>query len=186
MELGENYRYLSCVMHFPLYGVSQFSVTYRGYWAYGNKLILGVNCEGVALIKPDDKFVMYEYRFADIESILIDPSDDFLTLTLLQSLPDAHKCLVFETKEKEEIASLIVSYCPALSYWLTDLDRPTKKIKSVSSEDKLRRFQVLFNNPSLISSSSLDRNRIVQKSCLDEISSYYSYYPRCIIIMLFD
>lgn len=27
-------------MHFPLYGVTQFSVTYRGYWAYGNKLIL--------------------------------------------------------------------------------------------------------------------------------------------------
>jgi len=144
-ELIARVWYLSCVMHFPLYGVSQFSVTYRGYWAYGNKLILGVNCEGVALIKPDDKFVMYEYRFADIESILIDPSDDFLTLTLLQSLPDAHKCLVFETKEKEEIASLIVSYCPALSYWLTDLDRPTKKIKSISSEDKLRRFQNLVN-----------------------------------------
>ena len=144
-ELIARVWYLSCVMHFPLYGTTMFSVTYRGYWAYGNKLILGVNCEGVALIKPDDKFVMYEYRFADIESILVDPSDDFLTLTLLQSLPDAHKCLVFETKEKEEIASLMVSYCPALSYWLTDLDRPAKKIKSVSHEDKVRRFQNVVN-----------------------------------------
>ena len=62
-------------------------------------------------------------------------------MTLLQSLADNHKCLVFETKEKEEIASLIVSYCPALSYWLTDLDRPKKKIKPITSEDKSRRFQ---------------------------------------------
>lgn len=105
----------------------------------------GINCDGVALIKSDDKFVMYEYRYADIESILIDPSDDFLTLTLLQSLSDAHKCLVFETKEKEEIASLIVSYCPALSYWLTDLDRPKKKLKPITNEDKLRRFQNVIN-----------------------------------------
>ena len=88
---------------------------------------------------------MYEYRYADIESILIDPSDDFLTLTLLQSLSDAHKCLVFETKEKEEIASIIVSYHPALSYWLTDLDRPKKKLKPITSEDRLRRFQNVIN-----------------------------------------
>ncbi|XP_046440084.1 myosin-I heavy chain-like isoform X4 [Daphnia pulex] len=159
-ELIARVWYLSCVMHFPLYGVTQFSVTYRGYWAYGNKLILGVNCDGVALIKPDDKFVMYEYRYADIESILIDPSDDFLTLTLLQSLSDAHKCLVFETKEKEEIASLIVSYCPALSYWLTDLDRPKKKLKPVTSEDRLRRFQNVINCRKLLVDSGILRKPI--------------------------
>ena len=69
-------------MHFPLYGVSQFSVTYRGYWAYGNKLILGINCEGIVLIKPDDKFVMYEYRYSDIESLLVDPSGCIISILI--------------------------------------------------------------------------------------------------------
>ena len=153
-------------MHFPLYGVTQFSVKYRGYWAYGNQLIFGVGCEGIALIKPDDKYVMYEYRFSDIESLLIDPSDDFLTLTLLPSLADAHKCLVFETNEKEEIASLIVSYCPNLSYWLTDLDRPTKKMKPITGEDKLRRFHNVVNCRRLLIDSGILRKPV------DDMSSF--------------
>lgn len=73
-------------MHFPLYGVTQFSVNYRGYWSYGNKLILGINCDGVALIKPDDKFVMYEYRYSDIESLLVDPSGKMDDIQQIRSL----------------------------------------------------------------------------------------------------
>lgn len=65
--------YLTCVMQFPLYGTTMFQVSYRGYWSYGNTLILGVNCDGIAMIKPDDKFILYEYRYCDIESIFLDP-----------------------------------------------------------------------------------------------------------------
>ena len=39
----------------------------------GNTLILGINCDGIAMIKPEDKFILYEYRYCDIESIFLDP-----------------------------------------------------------------------------------------------------------------
>lgn len=85
------------------------------------------------------------YTYNDIESLFVDSSDDFITVTLLQSPTENHKCLVFETEDKEEIASLIVSYSPPLSYWLGDLNRPKKKQKPITYEDRLRRFQSLIN-----------------------------------------
>ncbi|KAI5741570.1 hypothetical protein M8J76_014958 [Diaphorina citri] len=78
-EMMAKVLYLSCVMQYPLYGTTMFSVTYRGYWSYGNDLILGVNWEGLMLIKPEDKFVLYEFRYVDIESLFLDPSDSFIT-----------------------------------------------------------------------------------------------------------
>lgn len=82
------------------------------------------------LIKPDDKFVLYEYRYTDIESIFLDPSDSFLTVNLMRQQPDtSHKCFVFETPQKNEIGSLIVSYWPTLASWITDNEAPTKKVQ---------------------------------------------------------
>ena len=74
--------------------------------------------------------------------------------------------MVFETKEKEEIASLIVSYCPALAYWLTDLDRPKKKIKPITSEDRLRRFQNLVSCRRLVIDSGILRKPV------DDVGSF--------------
>jgi len=93
----------------------------------GNTLILGVNCEGLMLIKPEDKFVMYEFRYTDVESIFLDPSDCFLTINLMRHQNDnasAHKCFVFETQQKSEIGSLIVSYCPGLAGWIIENEAP--------------------------------------------------------------
>lgn len=107
-----------------------YPVTYRGYWSYGNALTLGVNCEGIMLIKNDDKFVLNEFPYHELESILLDPSDSFITITLQRHLNDSnHKCYVFETSQKNEIGSLIASYCPSLAGWLTESEAPQKKMK---------------------------------------------------------
>jgi hypothetical protein len=95
----------------------------------GNNLILGVNCEGLLMIKPDDKFVLNEYRYADIESIFLDPSDSFVTINLMKLMPESHnKCFVFETPHKAEIGSLVASYCPALAGWISESEAPTRKV----------------------------------------------------------
>lgn len=130
-ELTAKALYLSCVMQYPLYGTTMFSVTYRGYWSYGNSLVLGVNSDGLMLIKPDDKFVLNEYRYQEVESIMLDPSDSFITITLQRHLNDnASRCFVFETGQKNEVGSLIASYCPLLAGWMADSEAPTKKNKS--------------------------------------------------------
>ncbi|XP_063222592.1 myosin-I heavy chain isoform X2 [Bacillus rossius redtenbacheri] len=144
-ELTAKVLYLSCVMQYPLYGTTMFHVTYRGYWSYGNSLILGVNSDGLMLIKPDDKFVLYEYRYQDVESIFLDPSDSFITVNLMRQQPDSnsHKCFVFETTQKSEIGSLIISYCPALAGWITENEAPIRK--AITNEDRVRLYQNLVN-----------------------------------------
>nr|XP_023027264.1 unconventional myosin-VIIb [Leptinotarsa decemlineata] len=145
-ELTAKALYLSCVMQYPLYGTTMFSVTYRGYWSYGNALTLGVNCEGIMLIKNDDKFILNEFHYQDVESILLDPSDSFITITLQRYLSDSnHKCYVFETAQKNEIGSLIASYWPSLARWLTESETPLKKVKSITNEDRVRLYHNLVN-----------------------------------------
>ena len=81
----------------------------------GNSLVLGVNCDGISMIKEDDKFIMYEYAYGQIESVTVDATEKLLTITLSRSLPpDTHKCFVFETAMVNEIGALIASYCPQL------------------------------------------------------------------------
>lgn len=88
----------------------------------GNTLFLGVNCEGLILIKPEDKLVLYEFQYPEIESIFLDPSDSFITINLIRHHNDngSQKCFVFETAQKNEIGSLIISYYPALASWITE------------------------------------------------------------------
>ncbi len=83
---------------------------------------MGVNCDGLILIKPEDKLVLYEFQYPDIESIFLDPSDSFVTINLMRHHNDngTQKCFVFETAQKTEIGSLIISYYPALAAWITD------------------------------------------------------------------
>lgn len=142
-ELTAKVLYLSCVMQYPLYGTTMYAVTYRGYWSYGNSLILGVNIEGLMLIKPEDKFVIYEFRYVDIESIMLDPSDSFITITLNRNstaagATDHQRCFVFETSQKNEIGSLIISYFPGLSNWITENEVPARRGKGITNEDRVR------------------------------------------------
>ncbi|EEB16327.1 myosin, putative [Pediculus humanus corporis] len=160
-ELTAKALYLSCVMQYPLYGTTMYPVTYRGYWSYGNNLILGVNCSGLMLIKPDDKFVLYEYRYQNIESIFLDPSDSFITINLMRQIPDnTHKCFVFETPYKNEIGSLIVSYCPALANWIIENEAAVRKVKAITNEDRTRLYNNLVNARKNLVESDLLRKSV--------------------------
>jgi hypothetical protein len=44
-----------------------------------------VNADCVLLIKPDDKFILFEFPYDEIESLLLDPSDNFITLNLVSN-----------------------------------------------------------------------------------------------------
>ncbi|KAL1129897.1 hypothetical protein AAG570_012841 [Ranatra chinensis] len=154
-DLMAKVLYLSCVMQFPLYGTTMFTVTYRGYWSYGNSLILGINSEGLMLIKPDDKFVLYEFHYLEVESIFLDPSDSFITINLMRhGDQSSHRCFVFETNQKAEIGSLIVSYCPSLSAWITENEVP---VKAITNEDRIRLYHNVINCRRLLVDSDVLR-----------------------------
>ncbi|XP_033241744.1 unconventional myosin heavy chain 6 isoform X1 [Drosophila pseudoobscura] len=153
-ELTAKVLYLSCVMQYPLYGTTMYNVIYKGYWSFVNNIILGVNCDGIMFIQPEDKFIIYQFKYVDIESIMLDPSDSFITISLNRnthqtgqqfrdgsSLIDSQKCFVFETLQKDEIGSLIISYCPSLSNWILNITDCSKKNKGTTHEDRSRLYQ---------------------------------------------
>ena len=138
--------YLRCVMQYPLYGSTMFSVTFRGYWSYGNNTILAVNMVGVLLLKPDDKFIISEFPYKDIESILLDPSENFITITLKKGeAGDKPRVFVLETPEKTEIGALIASYCPALANWIREAEAPLRRTKQITNEDRMRLHNQVIN-----------------------------------------
>ena len=102
--------YLSCVMQYPLYGCTMFPANYRGYWSYGNTIIIAVHCEGILLVKPDDKYILFEFPYTEIESLLLDPSDNFITMNLVKTAQERQRVYVFETGQKASIGALVAAY----------------------------------------------------------------------------
>ncbi|CAH0728536.1 unnamed protein product, partial [Brenthis ino] len=120
-ELTAKALYLSCVMQYPLYGVTLFPVTYKGYWAHGPNVLLGVGAEGVVLVRPADKVVLAEYPYTNIAAILMDPVDNGLTLSLTHhGQHDGLRCIVLECAQKAEAAWLMAAYSPALGGGLAE------------------------------------------------------------------
>ncbi|KAK4336843.1 hypothetical protein RND71_044166 [Anisodus tanguticus] len=117
--------YLSVVMQYPLYGCSLFNVIYKGFHqlqAGQNKILLGVNSEGVILANCSDKHILSSYRYLDIESVSVLSTqlneENLITLKLNKKCVEdqqAMRYLTFETLQKEDIAALIYSYAPNLN-----------------------------------------------------------------------
>lgn len=137
--------YLSCVMQYPLYGCTMFPATYRGYWSYGNNIIINVNAEGVILVKSDDKFILFEFPYSEIESLLLDPSDNFITLNLVKTAVERQRVYVFETPQKVAIGALVAAYRPTLANWIREADAPKRRAKQITNEDRMRLHQNLVN-----------------------------------------
>ena len=138
--------YLSCVMQYPLYGCTLFPASYKGYWSYGCNILLGVNCEGVLIVKAEEKTVLFEFPYAEIESLLLDPSDNFITLNLAKAAgQDRQRVHVFETERKAAIGSLVASYCPMLDNLIREADAPRRRVKQITNEDRLRLHHALVS-----------------------------------------
>jgi len=106
--------------------------------------VLGVNCDGLCMIKEDDKFIMYEYAYSQIESVGVDVCEKLLTLSLSRSLPpDTHKCFVFQTPSAAEIGALIQSYCPGLGNSKPSAavgPQDQRRTRTVTNEDRSRLY----------------------------------------------
>ena len=63
-----------------------FNLVFAGYWSYGNQIVIGVHAEGILLVKPDDKSILFEFPYTEIESLLLDPSDNFITINLVRKI----------------------------------------------------------------------------------------------------
>ena len=98
-------------MQYPLYGSTLFPAQYRGYWTHGTSLVLGINPAGVLLLKPvQDNSVLFQFAYREIESILLDPNENFVTMTLLKDGSDRQRVFVLETSAKNEVNLSICNY----------------------------------------------------------------------------
>ena len=56
-EIEAKVWYLQAVKHYPLYGNTFFYVSYKGFWAHPNNLILTVGLKGISFVNQRTKIV---------------------------------------------------------------------------------------------------------------------------------
>ena len=154
-------------MQYPLYGSTLFPVAYRGYWEHGTQLVLGVNAGGVLLLKPCtsatiNSMVLFQFPYQDIESLIIDPHENCVTLSMRKPPPSPQqpqqqqqRVFVLETASKAEIGSLVASYYPNLANSSAGANAAgnaggnnagVRKLKqTITNEDRLRLNSQLVN-----------------------------------------
>ncbi|OQR67364.1 myosin-VIIa-like [Tropilaelaps mercedesae] len=132
--------YLSIVMQYPLYGTTLYPVKCRGFLTYDHQILLGISAEGVLLVNAETKSILNAYRYNELESVRVASDEDSITFTLPKDVPDIHKCYMFETKEKMDIANLISAYAPTIASWL----KPTYEVNvktRLAFEDRMKLHQ---------------------------------------------
>jgi len=163
--------YLRCVMQYPLYGNTQFPVVYRGFWSHGNDLVLAINALGLILLRPEesrDATFLFQFPYRDIETILLDPSENCVTITLKKESSPApepaggekQRVFVLETGSKAEIGALVASYHPALNNAIREADAPFRKVKQITNEDRQRLSNQLVNCRRALIESNLLRKPV--------------------------
>jgi myosin-7 len=106
--------YLEAVKQFPLYGASLYPATYKGFWAHSSNLLIAVHVEGLAWVHPKTKAIMKSYKYDQIDSWELDVGTVIFNVKPEEDSPDAELTrLEFETKQNDEIVSLIKDYSPA-------------------------------------------------------------------------
>ena len=110
--------YLTCVKQFPLYGCTLFPIAHKGMWSHTSDAMLAINMDGIKFVRTRDKSVLHGFRYSEIETIIIDPNDNYVTLELKNEVVCPQRCFMFETNQKEDIGHLIASYSPSHASWL--------------------------------------------------------------------
>ncbi|XP_076464756.1 myosin-VIIa-like [Babylonia areolata] len=189
-ELEAKVWYLTCVKQFPLYGCTLFPIVHKGLWSHSSETLLAINMDGVKFVRTKDKFVIHDFRYTDVESISIDPNDNYITLELSNTAQAGctQKTFMFETHHKEDIGHLIASYSPHHASWMkTEQDSLKKKMK-LTDEEKLKLYEEIvrcrkalaesrtLQRPPQESGSGFIRNtlRRLTKTKLDKLRSYAS------------
>ena len=97
-----------------------------------------MHAEGILLVKPDDKVILFEFPFTEIESLLLDPSDNFVTLNLVKIAQERQRVYVFETSQKTQIGALVAAYRPSLANHDAESSATNQKrrVKQVTNEDR--------------------------------------------------
>ncbi|KAK3585200.1 hypothetical protein CHS0354_027488 [Potamilus streckersoni] len=155
-ELEAKVWYLTCVRQFPLYGCTLFPIVHKGLWSHSSDALLAINMDGIKFVRTKDKSVIYDFKYGEIESISLDPNDNYITLELKNDVATncPQRCFMFETHQKEDVGNLISSYSPAHATWLkTDTDS-LKKVK-MTDEEKLKLYEDLVRARRTLSESRL-------------------------------
>ena len=78
-------KYLIVVSQFPLYGCTKLLTHYLGSWQFGTETVLAVNFDGVKIISIQEKKIIYDLFFSEIESFRIGGHDDSSCKSLLDA-----------------------------------------------------------------------------------------------------
>ncbi|XP_076097464.1 myosin-VIIa-like isoform X5 [Mytilus galloprovincialis] len=156
-ELEAQVWYLTAVRQFPLYGCTLFPIVHKGLWSHTGDALIAINMDGIKFIKARDKNVINQFNYTEIESITIDPNDNYVTLEL-KNTADVNcqqRCFMFETECKEDIGSLIASYSPNHASWLNPEYESLKKKSKMTDEEKLKLYEEIVRCRRALSDSRL-------------------------------